>query len=397
MKRWIFVSAMVMLCVAFSACGGGSRRSSADGERHDTLRMEYSRLLTIVEHEDCREVKIANPWKPGQTLHTYLLVPRGAGSDDREQWRKRWPEATVVKVPLRKAVSFTTVHASLMVELGHADVVSGLADTRYVKNDVLRLRLKRGQTADVGDGMNPDVERIVDLSPDVALVSPFENSGGYGKLDKTGIALLECADYMEPTPLGRAEWIRLYGMLVGEEPKADSLFRQVKTQYNDLAQWARGQKDCPTVMMDKMTGTTWYVPGGRSTLGQMLKDAHMRYVYADDTTSGSVPLSVEKAIDMGIHADLWLLRYSGPELDYAALGKENGAYRQLPPYQHGQCYGCSTDRSLFYEQTPFHPERLLADFVLIAHPSLAKDCPARMRPYFGIRMEPHYFKPLARP
>jgi iron complex transport system substrate-binding protein len=78
------------------------------------------------------------------------------------------------------------------------------------------------------------VEKIIDQRPDAIFLSPFENSGGYGKLEEIDIPLVECAEYMEKTPLGRAEWLRFYGILFGCEQKADSLFHVVDSNYNTL-------------------------------------------------------------------------------------------------------------------------------------------------------------------
>ena len=70
--------------------------------------------------------------------------------------------------------------------------------------------------------MKPDIERIIDLRADAILLSPFENSGGYGRLEQIGVPIIECADYMETSALGRAEWMKFYGLLYGKEHEADS-------------------------------------------------------------------------------------------------------------------------------------------------------------------------------
>lgn len=106
---------------------------------------------------------------------------------------------------------------------------------------------------DCGSSMAPDIERIIALKPEAILLSPFENSGGYGKLDKLHVPIIEAADYMESSPLGRAEWMKFYGMLFKKdgnapktalaascEPKADSLFAKIETEYLKLKAEAAG-------------------------------------------------------------------------------------------------------------------------------------------------------------
>ncbi|MDK7751091.1 ABC transporter substrate-binding protein, partial [Brevibacterium sp. UMB10442] len=118
-----------------------------------------------------------------------------------------------------------------------------------------------GKITDCGESMKPNVEKIITLEPQAIFVSPFENSGGYGRLDKAGVPLIECAEYMETSALGRAEWMKFYGILVGKEKEADSLFNVVKTNYWKLHNLAKKSKLSRSVLPDRKVGSVWYVPG----------------------------------------------------------------------------------------------------------------------------------------
>ena len=74
------------------------------------------------------------------------------------------------------------------------------------------------------------LSEIIDLNADAILLSPFENNGGYGRLEQIGVPIIECADYMERSALGRAEWMKFYGILFGREHETDSLFAVIKTK-----------------------------------------------------------------------------------------------------------------------------------------------------------------------
>lgn len=97
------------------------------------------------------------------------------------------------------------------------------------------------------------------------MLSPFENSGGYGRVGKLGVPVIECADYMETSPLGRAEWLRFYGLLVGQEQRGDSLFAQIEKEYLALKDLAAQATSRPTVLSDLKYGSAWYIAGGQST------------------------------------------------------------------------------------------------------------------------------------
>ena len=357
---------MALAAVLLSSCNGRSARLQEGG---DTLQLKYSSLLTIVRHDGYTEVNIHNPWRENKILHTYLLVPREAQPHNL-------PHGTIVRTPVQKAAVFTTVHCSLLSTLGHADDIVAVADLQYIKIPYIHQRVEQGHVADCGNGMSPVVEKIMDVKPDAILLSPFENSGGYGKLEDIDIPLVECAEYMEKSPLARAEWMKFYGLLFGEYQQADSLFSVVENNYNRL-------KQLPTttgrsVLIDKMVGSVWYVPGGRSTIGQMIADAGGRYPWSADEHSGSLSLPFETVLEKGGEADVWLYRYSSDhETDYRELLSEHRGYDQLKACRDGEVYACNVEQTLFYEETPFRPDFLLSDFIRILHPELTSLPPLR--------------------
>ena len=310
---------------------------------------------------------LKHPWQEGQLLHRYYLVDRN---------RQELPPVlnhggTIVRVPLQRAAVFTTVHASLMMNFGRQEAIAAVADSKYMKIPYVQQGISEGRIIDCGDGLSPMVEKIIDAQADAILLSPFENSGGYGRMEEIGIPLIECAEYMETSPLGRAEWMRFYGRLLGCEQKADSLFAVVDSCYHALAQQAGTAQTKPTVLMDKQTGSVWYVPGGRSTIGQLLQDAACHYPFADDEHSGSLPLSFESVLEKAGEADVWLFRYdSDTPLTLSQLLKEQRGYHQLRPVREHHVYGCNVRTSLFYEQSPFRPDYLLQDIIQILHPEL---------------------------
>lgn len=349
---------LVLAIVALVSCNSGKTTGMQAGG--DTLRLTHSRLLTIVSYDKYKVVDIADPWKEGRRLHRYVLVSDSSAA--------HLPEGTVINVPVRRAMVFTTVHASLMADLGAIGRIKGMADVEYVKRNDIKTLLDSGSIVNVGNGMSPDIEKIIDMEPDAVLVSPFENSGGYGKLDELHIPLVECADYMEPSPLARAEWMRFYGMLVGKEAEADSLFIQVEKAYDSIKARASNSKVKPRVMMDLPSSNVWYVPGGQSTIGQMIADAGGDYCFADIKKGGSSAMAVEAVVDKCENADLWLFRYGGPRKTVASMASENKAFTHIKAFKDKNLWGCSTERTAFYEETPFRPDVLLGEFLRIFHP-----------------------------
>ena len=378
MLRTLLCSCIV---VAFLSCGGGNRPDSQT--EGDSLALKYSTLLTIVEHDGYTVADISNPWKPGKRLHRYYLVPR---TSDVSHLPSDISDGTIIEVPIQRAAVFTTVHCALLTELGMGSRIVGVADSKYIKVPYIQQQIAAGRIVDCGNGLNPIVEKIMDVKPEVIMLSPFENSGGYGKTEEIGIPLIECAEYMETSPLGRAEWMRFYGLLFGVSDKADRLFHVVDSSYTALKQQAEKAGEGRSVIVDKVVGSVWYMPGGRSTIGQMLLDAGARYPWASDNQSGSLALPFETVLERGGEADVWMLRYSSDhDWDYDELLSGHHGYSQLKAFRNREVYGCNVEQSHFYEDTPFHPDRLLSDFLQILHPDIIGLPPLRY--YKKLRIE----------
>ena len=363
----------LFLAVLLSSCGG---RQTASADGGDTVPFRYAQLLQLVRHDGYTVATIRHPWRQDAVLHRYVLVPADAPVPEG------FPEGTVIRTPLRRSVVFTTVHCSLLSMLHREASVAGVADLKYIKAPYVQEGVSAGRIVDCGDGMSPVIEKIIDLHPDALLLSPFENSGGYGQLEEIDIPIVECAEYMEPSPLGRAEWVRFYGLLYGCEHEADSLFALVDSSYHALRHTVMPESRNPntapktSVLVDKVTGSVWYVPGGRSTIGQMLSDAGARYPWASDDRSGSIALPFETVLERAGDCDVWLLRYSGQQpLTRQQLLSEHRGYNQFRSFREGRVYGCNVEQSMFYEDSPFRPDLLLSDFIKILHPDIP-DLPA---------------------
>lgn len=385
-KNIIFGALVVLLVVA---CQGGK---TASGEGGDTLQMKYAELLTIVKHNDgaYTEAIIENPWKKGTTLHKYILVPKGKEGDEtvarlKDDIRENatlqmGSHCDIVRTPLESNVVFTAPHCQLMYELGCKNAITGVCDKDYINIPDIKERVKlsdgKASTSDTdkviidcGSSMQPDIERIIALKPEGLLISPFENSGGYGKLDKLHIPIIETADYMETSPLCRAEWMKFYGLLFKSEERSDSLFSSIKKEYLALKAEAAKLPLGLSILTERKMGSVWYVPGGKSTMGILLKDANAKYIFADDTHSGSLAYGPERILSKGTQIDVWAFKYfGGKALSKSDLLAEYEGYKALKTFNQNSIYQVDTSTQPYFELTSFHPEILLREFIILAHP-----------------------------
>ena len=413
MNRKIYIFGALLALLVLTACQGG-KTTAGEAEEGDTLKMKYAKLLTIVKHGEkgtaslnndaegaeyqYAEVNVANPWKAGTLLHRYILIPKGKEGDEMvarlalQRTSGMGCTTDTVRTPVERSAVFIAPHCQLMYEMGCQQAIRGVCDLDYINiPDVKKRAASAGKAAagktsagnsivDCGSSMAPDIERIIALKPEAILLSPFENSGGYGKLDKLHVPIIEAADYMESSPLGRAEWMKFYGMLFGNEegksngisgscePKADSLFAKIEKEYLKLKAEAAGYPKGLSILTERKTGNVWYVPGGQSTIGILLKDANARYIFEDDEHSGSLAMSPEQILAKGKQVDIWAFKYfGGAPLSQAQLLQEYDGYKALAAFSRGNIYQVDTSTVPYFELTSFHPELLLREFIILAH------------------------------
>lgn len=360
---------LMIWCGILSACRSGVS-TDATGE------VEHASLLRITRTDSFTRVDIRDPWHTGGLLQSYVLVSRS------QPLPHGLPEATLLRTPLRRAVVASSVHAALLYELGCDTAVIGICDTAYVIAPALRADVRNGRLLAMGSAAAIDAERLVAARPDALLASPMAGAA-WGAAAAAGVPAIACADYMETSALGRAEWMKFYGLLFGCGQRADSLFAATAEAYDSLRTAAIATKTRPRLLTDMKMGAVWYVPGGKSYLGSLYADAGASYVFADRSESGSVSLDAEAVLAQGADAVVWLVKYgAATDLTYQAMAEESAVYTRFAPWRQRRVYGCNTLRVPYYEEVPFHPDRLLRDVVSILHPTLL---PA---------YRPHYFTPL---
>lgn len=365
--RFLVAFEIMWLCLMTAGCGG--QNGAPAGK---SLTLEYAALLKIDSCDGFRLVRVLDPWDKGATLHLYALIDSGKAVPDSLP-----AGATVLKVPLRNLCVSTSVHVNLLMQLGALKNVKSICEGQYILNDSIQHAIRNGQIRDVGSALNPSVERIVSAGTQALLLSPFEGAG-FGALEKTGIPIVECADYMETSALGRAEWMKFYGMLVGKEHEADSLFEVVEQNYLHLKATAANVKARPKLLVDMLNGNTWYMAGGRSIYGQLYRDCGADYSVASPDVSGSEAMSLEKVMTTAMDADIWIVKY-GRSSDYtlSSFIKENAAYPKFKAAKEHHVFGCNTQHIPFYDEVPFRPDLLMQDIIRILHPDILPQAPLR--------------------
>ena len=350
----------ILLLVALTACRFNTQIQEEKVEVDNLMR--YAHNVTVSEKDYGYLMEVICPWDTALSLGKFALV--------KDTTTAVGEGVTQVKVPVRSVVSFSATQWSVFLRLGEIDRVKGILEGRFVTDSTMRSLLEQEKVYDIGTEAAANIERMIQIQPDILLYSPYFD-GNQGGLNITGAVLFPFADYMENTPLGRAEWIRVIGMLIGCEDKANAWFDDIERRYNALSTLCAEVEHRPTVFSDLAFNGQWYVAGGRSYMAKLFADAGADYIWKDNPSTASVPMDAESILAKAQHANYWRVINSNPfPMTYASLAKENPVYPLFDAYKNRQIIVCDILSTGYFEQSQCEPDLLLADFIHFFHPEL---------------------------
>ena len=345
------------------ACAPKSNENNKKTEGDNLMR--YARNIQVYEKDYGYRAEVICPWDTTLSLGSFAFVKDTAKTVDADV-------KGVLRVPVKSVISFSATQWAVFLRLGEIDRVKGILEGRFVSDSTMLSLLAQEKVYDIGTESAADVERMIQLQPDALLYSPYFD-GNQGGLNVTGAVLFPFADYMENTPLGRAEWIRIIGMLAGCEDKADAWFDDIERRYNALSGLCSSVAFRPSVFSDLAFNGQWYVAGGRSYIAKLFADAGANYIWKDNPSTASVPMDAESILAKAQHADFWRVNNSNTfPMTYASLAKENPVYALFDAYKNHQIIVCDIIKTGYFEQSQCEPDLLLADFIHFFHPELLK-------------------------
>ena len=355
---------IIILCLVFALFSCRRETNTAAGLSAALAgdSIYFARGFRIETHGDYTLLTVRNPWKPERELQRFVLVPKSVTLPES------LPEGILIRTPLTRTVSFGSVQCSFFAELDALQTLVGVCEPHFINIPSVQKGIRDGKIADVGQAANPDIEKIMLVKPEALFTAPVEESGT-GQISALGIPSVECIDYMESSPLGRAEWIRFFSLFFEKRILADSLFAQTVNSYKTLQDLTSQFETLPTVFSETIYSGVWWLPGGNSYMAHFFKDAGADYLWKEDTQTGSIGLSFESVLEKAEKADCWLIKYnSSNELTLGELVKNYPNYAFFDAFKKGNIYTCNTGKVTYYEDLPVHPDYILKDLVWIFHP-----------------------------
>lgn len=329
----------------------------------DNFRIAYHRSYAVLT--------VPQPY-PGGKPQSYVLVRCGAPKPTLDT---SLTNAPYINVPVSSLYAGSTTQIPPLVELGALDALTGVADGSLISNQQVRQRVEDKRVAVYSRGGTINTEAVLAAKPDVVLTEGVD-APAYAKIADAGIGVVAGADWLESTPLGRAEWIKVIALLTGHEATANQVYDGIAQRYRQIADTVRSASAVP-VLSGTMYQGTWSVPAGGSHFGTLLKDAGARWPWQDSTGTGSLQLGFETVYTRAGQIPLWLV-IDNRWTTTADVVATDPRYGTLAAVQSGQVWNANKAMGPgggndYLERGASRPDLVLQDLVAIVHPELVND------------------------
>ncbi|WP_413512814.1 ABC transporter substrate-binding protein [Myroides odoratus] len=328
----------------------------------------YAKGFTLKAYPDIYVVQVMQPWANAKERFTYVLKREKAQVPDS---LKAYPQ---IQIPIQSIACTSTTHIPALTILNEVASLTGFAGLTYVSSEAVRDQITKGTIQELGQNEALNVEVILDLQPSLLMAFAMDHGNkALQTIANAGIPVLYNGDWTEQTPLGKAEWIKLFGVLYDKEAEANQFFEQIVEDYTATLQLVEKAKKAPTVLSGVMYADMWYLPEGNSWAAIYFKDAQANYLWKETQGVGSLALSFESVLEKAQKADFWI--NPGHYESLNDLAEANPHYKEFDAFKNKKVYSFAptqgaTGGTLFYELGPVRPDLVLKDLIKIFHPHL---------------------------
>jgi iron complex transport system substrate-binding protein len=337
----------------------------------EKAKVAYAKGFKIAYHDHFKVVKIMSPFEKSTDTLTYVLVQRGTPRP------VGYKDSQVIEIPVRSMVAMSSLHIGLVGFLGCEDILTGMGNLRYVSSAKVLDRIKSGKIAEVGKDQGLNEELLVSMHPDLIMAtgSPVSKVSRYESLHQAGIPVMVNSEWVETTPLGRAEWVKLLAALINKEGEVSRKFARVEQEYKRLVQLTGKVAARPSLITGMNSKDAWYVPNGDSYVNCFFRDAGASYHWSTTKATGSLPLSFETVYPVALQADFWLNVSIGNVQTKKDVLARDIRYADFKSFKTNHIYSYNNRMNAlgandYWESGAVNPHLVLADLIRIIHPEL---------------------------
>lgn len=332
--------------------------------------IKYSNGFSLKNFDGYSVVTVSNPWPKADKSYTYILKKKGGIVPDSLKGN------VIIPVPIQTIVVTSTTHIPSLEMLQAEETLIGFPNLDYISSEKVRTLIDAGKIKELGNNQSLNTEVLIDLQPSVIISYGIDNTNPtLDNLEKNGLKVVLNGDWNEQSPLGKAEWIKLFGALYDRQEKANKLFSIIEKDYLRTLEIAKKATTNPTVLVGDMFEDKWYLPQGTSWGCRLIKEAKGNYLWSETKGTGSLSLSFETVLEKAKNAEIWIT--SGQFTNLKEMMEANPHYDQFTAYQNKNIYSFTRKKGkkggvLYYELAPNRPDLVLKDLVKIFHPEMLK-------------------------
>jgi len=363
-----FISTLIFSCVGRK--NNIAEYEASKGEGIVTIADRFS----LEKTDSCTILTINDPWQGAAGIkNIYYLVNRNSDITLRVD------PSEVIYIPVQKIICMSTTHLAMVAAIDERHAIAGVSGTGYIFDEKITAMIEEGLISDIGYESGLNNELIIRISPDLIIMYGIgsESVGYVGKLREMGTQALFNADYLEEEPLGKAEWIKLFGALFCKEKMADSIFTSVVTSYDKIKEYIKQTAgEMPDVLLGLPFRDAWYISPGNSYISRLIQDAGGSYLWHDTKSSVSMPYGLEDVFLRALEADYWL--NTGTARSKKEIASIDQRLKNLPCFINGNMYNNNKRISPgggndYWESGALYPDLILKDIATILHPELFKN------------------------
>ncbi|MBD0825070.1 ABC transporter substrate-binding protein [Aestuariibaculum marinum] len=365
---------LLLILFTFLACKKKEESIKISEQTHTEISLSYAKGFSISAANAYKILTISNPWPNSDKVYKYALVEDSILPKitlNRDEFDG------IISLPIHKIVVTSTTHLPGLELLQVENTLVGFPGTDFISSKKIRTLVDSGNIRELGKNEGINTEVLLATQPDVVI--GFGINGKNKSLEtikKSGIPVIFNGDWVESSPLAKAEWIKFFGVLFNKEQQTDSIFKRIETDYLEAKKLAKNTQNKPTILSGAMHKDIWYLPNGSSTEAQLLEDAHANYLWSNSKGSGSLSLNFESVFTRAKDADIWLSPSNYTSLE--SLKNGNPHHATFKAFQTKNIYSFTnttgaTGGVLYFELGMTRPDLVLKDLIKICHPELLKN------------------------
>ena len=356
------------LLVILSCKDDHIKRSSSAKEVSFNSSIKYAKGFDIQDYGNFKKLIIKSPYPEAENYQEFILISLTDTNSTTERSKNK------LVVPLKEIIATSTTHIPMIELLGEETSLIGFPNSKYISSPKTRTLIENGLIKEIGNEQDFNTEILISLQPEAVVgFSMGKTNRSYDLIEKNGIPVIFNGEWLEETPLGRAEWIKFFGALFDKDSLANSIFNKIETRYNEVKEMVHHSDTIPTILTNVLYKDKWSLPAGESFTAQLFKDANTNYLWEGTSGQGSVVLSFETVYDRAKDADYWI--GSGYFTSLQELGEANPHYKEFKPFKNSKVYTFSKKRGdsggvLYFEFAPIQPHIVLQDIIKVTHPEI---------------------------